>query len=166
MIATIKDFCFNGTIRQARNAARILIFSNKINECKRIIKVNHGINKKEIVSNVSLSTNRLVSRFAAFNQFAKYLFPECEPFMSDITNSLFSILGRNEESESEKVVPDWSEFLALCPAGKVKILCIKILANGVLGTNSTGTEFYSFLQFVEKIIDCEGEYLENGGSTP
>jgi hypothetical protein len=164
MICTIKDFCFNGTIRQARNAARILIFSNEIEECKRIIKVSHIIENKEIMSNLSGETNRLVSRFAALNQFAKHLFRECEPYIQEITKVLFGILARKDEQESAKECHEWSDFLALCPEGKVKALSIKILANGVKGTKSTGTLFYSFLQFFERMVDSDGEYT-NEGST-
>jgi hypothetical protein len=158
MICKIKDFCFNGTIRQARNAARILIFSNEIEECKRIIEVSSIIESKEIMSSLSGETNRLVSRFAALNQFAKHLFRECEPYIQDLTKSLFTILGRHEEQESAKECHEWLDFLALCPEGKVKALSIKILANGVMGTKSTGTLFYSFLQFFERMVDSEGEY--------
>lgn len=93
------------------------------------------------------------------------MFGECQSYISDIEKSLFSILERQDNCESLQETIDWSEFLALNPECKVKILCIKILANGVLGMKSTGPLFYSFFKFFERIIDSEGEYID-GSSVP
>ena len=85
--------------------------------------------------------------------------------MLEITNSLFEILRRNEETSSSHEQTDWTNLQELSPEGKVKVLCLKILSNAVLGANSTSPFFYSFLQLFDKIVDVDAE---NAGedSTP
>ena len=85
--------------------------------------------------------------------------------MLEITNSLFKILRRNKETSSPHEQTDWTNLLELSPEGKVKVLCLKILSNAVLGANSTSPLFYSFLQLFEKIIDLDAENAEED-STP